>query len=170
MYTYNPHWGSSLVASRGQAERLPGAPFFFPLFLVCPFLTINLFINSFIHQFLFPSIALSFSSSHGPKGWDGRETAFMKKRDCFPLSLSFSFFLESLFPRFIPSGPLSSLVECPTLWCVWGIGWRGRRGLWVEGVEIHDRVHVWMKKVDEGQEKVTKWHVDMDKVNLIRSI
>ena len=38
----------------------------------------------------------------------------------------------------------------------------------LEGVEIHERVHVGMKKVDEGEEKVTKWHADMD--NLFRLI
>lgn len=31
----------------------------------------------------------------------------------------------------------------------------GCRGLWFEGVEIHDRVHTWTKKVDEEEEKVT---------------
>lgn len=83
----------------------------------------------------------------------------MKKKDFthfLSLSLSFTFLLESLFPRFIPSGPLSSLVECPTLWCVWGIGWRGRWGLRFRGVEIHERVRVRMKKVDDGEEKATK--------------
>lgn len=166
MYTYNPHWGSSLVASRGQAERLPGAHFFFPLFLVRPSLSIHLFIRSFIHSTVFfPSpVSLSFSSSHDPKGWDWRETVFVKKKDFthfLSLSLSFSVFLESLFPHFIPSGPLSSLVECPTLWCVWGIGWRGHWGLWSEGVGITwegacmDEEGWWRR--GKGV-KVTRWH------------
>lgn len=34
------------------------------------------------------------------------------------LSVSFTFFPESLFPRFIPSGPLSSLVVSDTLVCL----------------------------------------------------
>lgn len=42
---------------------------FFPLFLVCPFLSIHLFIHSFIYQFSW-SVSLPFCSSHGPKAWD----------------------------------------------------------------------------------------------------
>lgn len=92
-----------------------------------------------------------------PKVWTEGETVSVKKKD-FPrfLSLFFVFFLESVFHPFIPSGPLSSLVECPTLWCVWGIGARGSRELLFEGVEIHEGVHVCMKRVDEGEERVTK--------------
>lgn len=169
MYTYNPHWGSSLVASRGRAERLPGAHFFFPLFLVRPFLSIHLFIHSSVFLLLSLSLCHSVAPIVPKVRTEGRRPLW-KKEGFYPLflSLSFAFFLESVFPRFIPSGPLSSLVECPTLWCVWGTGERGRWGLWLEGVEIHERVHVGMKKVDEGEEKVTKWHADMD--NLFRLI
>lgn len=122
------------MASRGQAERLPGASFFFPLVLVRPFLlTIHLFIHSFIYSSVF--FICPFYHSETPivpkVGLKGRLSSKKKEGFCSHfLSLSFSLFLESLFPRFIPSGPLSSLVECPTLWCVLGKGWRGRQGLW----------------------------------------
>lgn len=125
--------------AEGKRERLPGAPFLSPLFLVCPF-TLNpfhSFLNSFIHSsvlfFLFFRLSLlSFRSSHGPKGWVERGGGLCEKERISPrffLFLSFTS-LEFLFPHFIPAGPLSSLVECPTLWCVLGTG---RRGLWLEG-------------------------------------
>lgn len=47
--------------------------------------------------------------------------------------LSSTVLLESPIPWFIPSGPLSSLVECLTLQCVWGIGRSGHRELWHDG-------------------------------------
>ncbi len=142
---------------RGYQEH---PSYFLCFWFVLPSPFICLFSHSFIHQllFFFPSVSLSFSSSRCPKGLGWKGDSLGEKGGFLPLSLSlsFTFFLESLFPRFIPSGPLSSLVECPTLWCVWGIGRRGRRGLRFEGVEIHERVHVWVERVDEGEEKVTK--------------
>lgn len=87
MYTYIPHWGLSLVASRGQAERLPGAHFFFPPFLVRPLLSSYLFIHSFIYQFLFVCLfviqLLPLSQKLGRKG-DG----LCEKEGFYPLSLS----------------------------------------------------------------------------------
>lgn len=131
MYTYNPHWGSSLVASRGRAERLPGAPF---LFLCVWFVLSSSFICLFIHSSVFFSCLFVFRLlTRSQRFGTEVKLCLWKRRIFLALSFSFTFFLGSLFPRFIPSGPLSSLVECPTLWCVLGIGWRNRRGVWFGG-------------------------------------
>lgn len=127
--------GEQRASERGCQEH--------PSFLLCfwfvllpSILSIHFLIHSFIHQcyffFFFRLSLLSFRSSHGPKGWVERGGGLCEKERISPrffLFLSFTS-LESLFPHFIPAGPLSSLVECPTLWCVLGTG---RRGLWLEG-------------------------------------
>lgn len=51
---------------------------------------------------------------------------------------------------FIPTSPSSSLVGCPTLWCVWGTGWRGRRGPRLEASEFKGEA---ARNVGEGGRK-----------------
>lgn len=167
MYTYNPHWGSSLVASRGQAERLPGVPFFFPLFLVCPFLTIHLFIQSFIHQFFFLCLFFHSAAPMFPKvGLEGRRSLW--KRRIFPLFLFlpgipvFSFYSLRSFVIF---GRVSDTLVCL------GNRVEGALRITVRGSEdTWEGAHVDEEGLMKGEEKVTKWHADMDYVNLIRLI
>lgn len=108
MYTYNPDWGLSLVSSRGQAERLPGVPFFILCFLfVLSSQFICLFIHSFIHQFLFFLFFFCLSLCHSvapmvPKAGTERETVSVKKE-------GFSHFL-ALF-HFLPGIPLPSFYS-----------------------------------------------------------
>lgn len=76
------------------------------------------FIHSFIQQFLsavIPHSAPPIISKGGKKGFSLSEKF---RRFLCP----FTFSVELPFPRFIPSRSSSSLVECPTLWCVQGIG------------------------------------------------
>lgn len=103
MYTYNPRWGLSLVASRGQAERLSGAHTSFSLCFW--FVLYSAFVYSFIHSSVAFSLpfSLSFSSSQGASGRDGRETVFVKKKD-------FSTFFPSLF-HFVPGIPVPSFYS-----------------------------------------------------------
>lgn len=127
MYTDVPLWGLS--------QSQTGAPFFCSLS--------GSSFPSVIHSssvlFSSPSLA-SFSFSHGPKAWVWREKVFLFSALFFPFTLSLIFCIYLGIPWFIPTSPLSSLVGCPTLWCVWGIGWRGRRGPQLEKSELRERL------------------------------
>lgn len=164
MYTYNPHWGSSLVASREATKRLPRTPFFYPQSWFVISSLIYLFIYSFSHQFLvspYQSVAPMVPKA-GP---EGRQSLW--KRLFWPLSLfSRSFF--NFLPR-IPVPPFHSLRSfvifgwvSDTLVCL-GNRVEGLPRIAVQGSEDTWRVHIWTKKDDKGEQKdkvdkVTHWN------------
>lgn len=103
----------------------------------------SLFIHSFIHSsvYLSPPASCVFRCD-----WPSPAEGPARRAVCFPLRLPSLFYCPLRIPSFldfIPSGPLSSLVECLTLERVWGTGRSGRRGLWRsgggEGGETRDR-------------------------------
>ncbi len=159
MYTYNPHWGSSHVASRGQAERPPGASFFFPLFLVRPFLIIHLFIHPFISFFSICLFCHSASPIVPKVRLEGKHSC---KKRILPHFLS-------LF-NFIPGIPVSSFYSLrsfvifgrvsDTLVCLGnrvegpsGIAVGGSKDTW-EGARTDEEG--WWRR-GRG-DKVTRWH------------
>lgn len=154
MYTYNPHWGSSLVASREATLLLSSV-------LVCHFLILQSFIYSFSHQF-FISPNHSVAPMVPKAGPEGRQSSL--KRSYQPLSL----FSRSFF-NFLPRIPVPSFHSLrffvifgwvsDTLVCL-GNRAEGLPRIVVQGIEDTWRVHIWTKKVDEGEEKdkVTHWH------------
>lgn len=126
MYTDVPLWG----LSQSQQER-PS----FVLFLAHP--SPQWFV---LHQFYshLPLLHHSVSPMDSKLRCGGRRGFFPLPFFPFHLvSCSSAFILEFLIPRFIPTSPLSSLVGCPTLWCVWGIGWRG---LQLEASALRERL------------------------------
>lgn len=144
MYTYNPHWGSSLVASR---EATKGA-LLHPLFVVCPSLS-HSFVYSFISLFL-SVLSLSLRSSCNTRNWDRRETVCGRKFDFFCL------FLNHFLSHFhLPGIPFPSLYShrsfvifgrvSDTLVCLGNRS--GRRGRRSKGGEGTRRAHTWRKKV-----------------------
>lgn len=158
MYTYNPHWGLSLVASR-EATRgtlllssVSGSSFSS---------TIHLFIQSFIHQFSFFPFCLCHSVAPViPKGSAGRETVFVKKKRFLYCFLSRFHFLPGIpvpsfysLRSFVIFGRVSDTLVCL------GNRVEGPSRIAVQGSGDTRRVHVWMKEVDEGEgDNVTRWH------------
>lgn len=137
MYTGVPLWG----LSQSQQER-PS----FVLFLARP--SPQWFI---LHQLYFLA---SFSFSHGPKPRVWKEKVFFSSSLLFSHSPCLSLFGIYLgipdSSGFIPTSPSSSLVGCLTLWCVWGTGWKGRRGPRLEASEFKGEA---ARNVGEGGRK-----------------
>ena len=113
MYTYNLHWGLSLVAS-GEAT---GSTILCSPHLAHPFPHSHLFSHSFIHSSDLSSSA-SFSIFPGPKGWFGREMVPRERRFNSSPSLSSllssrnSWFLVYSLKSFVFFGRVSDTLVC----------------------------------------------------------
>jgi len=166
MYTYIPHWGLSLVASRGATRS---THFSFPAASFTQYSFVYSCVYSFTHRAVLLRVSLCHSVAPvAPKSWDWKADGLCGKKIRILPTFSLSLFLSLFYFRpgipcslcFIPSGPLSSLVECPTRRCLGELG--DRR---YEGVEIRKRG----PRVNEegrwrrGQrgDRVRRWHVTM---------
>lgn len=128
------------------------------------------FVHLLIHQFIY---------LHRPLVSSGvvrlpQQRVPHRGRFVFPLRLPSLFYCPLRIPSFldfIPSGPLSSLVECLTLERVWGTGRSGRRGF-VAQWRRRRRGDTWQGWTHDGG-KVggvvrKQWNADQNKVNLMR--
>lgn len=157
MYTYNPHWGLSLVASReatrGTLLLSSVSGLSFPQLFNC------LFNN---HSFIsfFPICLCRSGAPVIPTArMEGRQSLWKRFWNRF-LS-HFYFLLGIAVPSFYS---LRSFVifgrVSDTLVCL-GNRVEGPSRTAVQGGGDTRRVHVWTEKVDEGEEKgdnVTRWH------------